>query len=56
MNDTPIVYQRRGCAQIVREYTYEAGVRNLDREIANICTQNRAQVAEGKPHAHRSLR
>jgi len=38
---------------LIHEYTYEAGVRNLDREIANVARKIARQVTEEKPYPRR---
>jgi ATP-dependent Lon protease len=37
---------------LVRQYTYESGVRNLDRELANVCRKVARRVAEDKTAVH----
>jgi ATP-dependent Lon protease len=34
--------------KLIREYTYEAGVRNLEREIGKVCRKIARLKAEGK--------
>ncbi len=44
-----IVIQEGALRGIIKDYTREAGVRNLEREIANVCRKVAKAVAEGKP-------
>ncbi len=44
-----ITFQDDSIAGIIKDYTREAGVRNLEREIANVCRKVAKAVAEGKP-------
>jgi ATP-dependent Lon protease len=47
LTDQTIQFQDGALRRIILEYTREAGVRNLEREIANICRGVARKVAEG---------
>ena len=46
-NMEQIEFTREACSQIIRSYTREAGVRNLEREIATVCRKQARRIAEG---------
>jgi len=48
LTDDNLVISEAALKVLVREYTHEAGVRNLDREIANICRKIPRRIAEGQ--------
>lgn len=52
-NNAKLHFSDEALRQIIREYTYEAGVRNLEREIANVCRKVARRVADGKQVPHR---
>jgi len=49
LTEKNVQFTNEGVTHIIRHYTHEAGVRNLDREVANICRKvARKVVTEGK--------
>ncbi|MDX1991749.1 MAG: endopeptidase La [bacterium] len=48
-----IVFTTPALETLIRDYTYEAGVRNLDREIANVCRKTARLLAEDRKFAKR---
>jgi ATP-dependent Lon protease len=45
----PLRFGEATLRQLIRAYTYEAGVRNLEREIGAICRKVARRVAESRP-------
>jgi ATP-dependent Lon protease len=52
LSEQQIAFSTGVLEAIIREYTYEAGVRNLEREIAKICRKLARNIAEEKPIQH----
>ena len=48
ISDTVLKITDSGLFTIISQYTREAGVRNLEREIANLCRKVAKKIAEGK--------
>jgi ATP-dependent Lon protease len=50
LESTQVRFSIQALQRMVREYTYEAGVRNLEREIGRICRKIARKKAEGKEY------
>jgi ATP-dependent Lon protease len=48
LSEEMILFTRGAIKKIISQYTREAGVRNLEREIASVCRKVARKVAEGK--------
>jgi ATP-dependent Lon protease len=55
LTEHPLHFTEGALRGIIREYTYEAGVRNLERRIAAICRKVARRVAEGNEPPQRVI-
>lgn len=48
LEDHPVIFQDPSIYKVIREYTREAGLRNLEREIASICRKIAKEIVAGE--------
>jgi ATP-dependent Lon protease len=53
LEESGVRFEDATLKMIIRQYTYEAGVRNLEREIANVCRKVARRVVEKKRYPKR---
>ena len=52
LTTTQIEFEKEGIECLVDSYTHEAGVRNLEREVAAVCRDVTVKIADGSAPAH----
>ncbi len=50
LTEAQVIFEPEGLTAIIEQYTREAGVRNLEREVANVIRAIAVKVAEDEPH------
>jgi ATP-dependent Lon protease len=53
LKEAGLRFETSALRTLIQDYTYEAGVRNLEREIANVCRKIARRVAEGRRYPKR---
>ncbi|WP_035348905.1 endopeptidase La [Edaphobacter aggregans] len=55
LSEEQIVFENDALKQMIRSYTREAGVRNLEREIGNVCRKVARRVVKNGPNHQESV-
>jgi len=53
LEEGEVIFDKHILQRLIREYTYEAGVRNLEREVGRVCRKITRMKAEGKRYTGR---